>query len=248
MAEDGKIDPTSPFYLGSGDQPGNLITHVILKGDNYLAWARAITLSLKARRKFEFVNGTISKPSDKKNLINWETVNSMLVSWMLRSMEPKVATSIPFHDEAKPLWDYLEKRFCVANGPRLQQLRADIIECKQTKSMSIEDYYNRLMGKFTSDREEEKLHQFLIGVDDDLYAMVRTILLSQHPVTHLRIYRAYQAFQQEERSCGIARGKAVREEANVFAIQTDRWKGKFERQDKSKLFCSHCKKFGHDDV
>lgn len=189
---------------------------------------------------------------------------------MLRSMEPKVAASIPFHDEAKQLWDYLEKRFCMANGPRLQQLRADIIDCKQTKSMSIEDYYNRLMGlydyltrlkplhacecgkctcdvvgKFISDREEEKLHQFLIGVDDDSYAMVRTNLLSQHPPPDLD--RAYQAFLQEERSRGIARGKAAKEEANVFAIQSDRWKGKFKRQDKSKLFCSHCKKSGHDD-
>ena len=51
MTEEHKLDPASPFYLRSGDQPGNLITHVILKGDNYLAWARAITLSLKARQK-----------------------------------------------------------------------------------------------------------------------------------------------------------------------------------------------------
>lgn len=66
----------------------------------------------------------------------------MLVSWILRSMDPKLAASIPYHVEAKPLWDYLEKRFCVANGPRLQQLRADIIDCKQTRGMTIDDYFN----------------------------------------------------------------------------------------------------------
>ena len=209
-----RINPTSPFYLGSGDQSGNLITHVILKGDNYLAWVRAITLSLKARRKFRFVDGTIHKPTDPKKLLDWETVNSMLVSWMLRSVDPKVAASFPYHDEAWSLWLYLESRFCVADGPRLQQLRANITICKQLKSMSMEDYYTQLMGwfddlarlkplhgctcgkctcdvagRFAADREEEKLHQFFIGVDNNLYATVRSNLLSQQTPPDLS--RAY---------------------------------------------------------
>lgn len=141
-----KIDPSSVYYLGSGDQPGNLITHVILKGDNYLAWSRAITLSLKARRKFGFVDGSLTKPTETAKLLDWETVNSMIVSWCLRAIDSKLAASIPFFDDARKLWLYLEKRFCEANGPRLQQLRSAIINCKQSKSMSVEDYYNTLMG------------------------------------------------------------------------------------------------------
>ena len=108
MAEGDKHNTTSPYYLGSGDQPGNLITHVILQGNNYLARARAITLSLKARRKFVFIDGTINKPTEKKKLLDWDTVNFMLVSWMLRSMDPKLAASIPYYEEARPLWVYLE--------------------------------------------------------------------------------------------------------------------------------------------
>lgn len=114
-----KLDPSSPFYLGSGDQPDNFITHVLLKGENYVAWSRAIIMSLKARRKFGFVDGSIAKPTTPTQLLDWVTVNSMLVSWILRSMDSAVAASIPFHDEARPLWLYLERRFCVANGPRL---------------------------------------------------------------------------------------------------------------------------------
>lgn len=70
MSGDEKIDVASPYYLGSGDQLGNLITHVILTGDNYVAWARAITLSLKARRKFLFVDGTIAKPAAARSMLN----------------------------------------------------------------------------------------------------------------------------------------------------------------------------------
>lgn len=204
MGDEEKIAMSSPFYLGAGDQPGNLITHVVLKGDNYLGWSRAITLSLRSRRKFGFVDGTITKPTEKKKILDWETVNSMLVSWILRSMDPKLAASMPYFDEAKRLWDYLEKQFCISNGPRLRQLRSKITDCKQTKGMTVEDYYNTLMalfddltrfkpphgcecglctcnvaGKYAADREEEILHQFLIGIDDDVYAAVRTNLLSQ---------------------------------------------------------------------
>ena len=61
IGDETKIDLSSTYYLGAGDQPGNLIIHVIFKGDNYIAWSRAITLSLKSRRKFGFIDGTIVK-------------------------------------------------------------------------------------------------------------------------------------------------------------------------------------------
>ncbi|XP_056686134.1 uncharacterized protein [Spinacia oleracea] len=199
MDGDGKIDPASPYYLSSGDQPGIVITDVLLRGgNNYMAWARAMQLSLQSRRKFVFVNGTITQPTEKEKQLDWVTVNSMLVSWMLRSMEPKIASSIPYHDNAKKLWDFLAKKYCIANGPRLQQLRSEITTCKQAKGMSMEDYYATLIGlydelvqlkplstcdcgnctcnmagKVVEDRDEEIFHQFLIGVDDELYATVK---------------------------------------------------------------------------
>lgn len=87
----------------------------------------------------------------------------------------------------------------MTDNPQFQQLRGDITACKQLKSMSMKDYYSQLMGlfddparlkplhgctygkcclcdvtgRFVVDRKKEKLHQFFIGVDDDLYATVR---------------------------------------------------------------------------
>ncbi|GAA0161672.1 hypothetical protein LIER_39276 [Lithospermum erythrorhizon] len=70
---EGRIDPSSPYYLGSGDQHGNLITNVILAKDNYSLWRRNIVIALKARRKFGFVDGTINQPTENRKLLNWET-------------------------------------------------------------------------------------------------------------------------------------------------------------------------------
>lgn len=140
--------PSSPFYLGFGDQPGNLITHVTFTGDKYVAWARSITLSLRARRKFGFVEETVIKPTKPMGILDWDTVHSMIVSWMLRHMNSKIGGTIRLHDDARELWVYLEQRFCVANGPRIQQIQAAISDCKQTQTMKIDEYYSKHMGLY----------------------------------------------------------------------------------------------------
>lgn len=93
----------SPFYLGSEDYPGNIITNVVLKGDKFNAWSRAIKLALKPRGKFRFVDGSIMKPTDSRKHLDWETVNSMIVSRLTRTMDPRAAASVPYHKEARTL-------------------------------------------------------------------------------------------------------------------------------------------------
>ena len=146
--EEWNVTITSPFYLGSGDQPGNMITHVIFTGDNYVAWARAMTLSLRVRRKYDFIEGTIIKPIEPMVVLDWDIVHSMIISWILRSMDTKIVGTIPMHENASDLWLYLERRFSVANGPRIHQLKTDISECKQTSSMTVDEYYSKLLGYY----------------------------------------------------------------------------------------------------
>ena len=57
-----KIEPTSPYYLGPQDRPGDFITPIRLNGENYAEWADAIQTALEARRKFVFLDDTITKP------------------------------------------------------------------------------------------------------------------------------------------------------------------------------------------
>lgn len=36
----------------------------------------------------------------------------------------------------------------MANGPRIEQMKSAISECKHTGSMSIDEYYTKLMGYY----------------------------------------------------------------------------------------------------
>ena len=58
-----KHDITNPYFLSTGDRPGDFITPMRLRADNYDDWAGDIQLALEARRKFRFVDGTITSAS-----------------------------------------------------------------------------------------------------------------------------------------------------------------------------------------
>ncbi|XP_019081951.1 uncharacterized protein LOC109124309 [Vitis vinifera] len=229
-----KREMNSPFFLRTGDRPGDFITPTRLRGDNYDDWASDIQLALEARRKFEFLEDTITGPQPPYTQSDWNTVNAMLVSWITNTIDPELKTSIA--------------------------------KCEQPKSMSVTTYYSKLnvlweelfkheslisctccssctaASLHQARREQGKLHDFLMGLNTDLYAQLRTNILSQDPLPSLD--RAYQLVIQDER---VRLAKAVTEDkpAEVlgFVVRTGagRGRGKTERP-----MCSHCKKTGHE--
>ncbi|GJW96541.1 retrovirus-related pol polyprotein from transposon TNT 1-94 [Tanacetum coccineum] len=135
---------SSSYFLSSNDNPRNLITHVQLKGENYEEWSRAIRTALRAKKKLVFIDGTMKKPNDESpDLEDWWIVNSMLVAWMFNTIEPTLCSTITHMENAKDIWDEIKQCFCIGNGPRVQQLKADLADCKQ-RGQSIISYYGRL--------------------------------------------------------------------------------------------------------
>ena len=73
-------NPKDPYFLNSSDQPGNLITPVVFTGQNFSEWSRAVELSLTARRKITFLEGTEIKPvHDPSRLLDWRVVQALLL-------------------------------------------------------------------------------------------------------------------------------------------------------------------------
>ncbi|KAL5542382.1 hypothetical protein UlMin_010092 [Ulmus minor] len=51
-------DSNSPYYLSNGDHPGLALVSQPLIGNNYNSWSRAMTMSLIAKNKLSFVDGS----------------------------------------------------------------------------------------------------------------------------------------------------------------------------------------------
>ncbi|KAK3030496.1 hypothetical protein RJ639_038802 [Escallonia herrerae] len=143
--------------------------------------------------------------------------------------------------EANSVCGDIKERFLVVNGPRIQQLKTELANCKQ-KGLTIVNYYGKVKmiwdeltnfehmptckcGKCTCDlgsvlekkREEEKVHQLLMGLDETIYGTVRSNLLAQDPLSNLN--RVYSTLIQEERVKTIAREK----EERVRELFRTRW-------------------------
>ena len=87
------------------DNPGNIITQVQLKGENYDEWVRVMRTALRAKKKYGFVDGSIKQPGDDSpELEDWWNVNSMLVSRVFNTIEPALRSTISYMENLKDLW------------------------------------------------------------------------------------------------------------------------------------------------
>ncbi|CAA7032084.1 unnamed protein product [Microthlaspi erraticum] len=258
----------SPYDLSAADNPGAVISHPLLKGSNYEEWACGLKTALCSRKKFGFLDGSIERPTDgSPDLEDWLTIQALLVSWIKMTIEPSLRSSISRRDVAKDLWDNLKKRFSVTNGPRIQQLKAELACCKQ-RGLAIEAYFGKLNRIWDSmahyrpirtckcgkcecdlgttqeqDREEEKVHEFLFGLDET-FRTVRSTLVSRSPLQPLE--EVYNIVRQEEDLKTSARTSDETLEVTAHAVQT-RARVNPIRGDThdTSLMCKHCHRSGH---
>ena len=91
--------------------------------------------------------------------------------------------------------------------------------------------------------EEERVHQFLMGLDEEGYGTVRSNILSTEPLPNLN--RAYAMVVQQERMRTVTRTKEERGNPMGFAMKTGGQNSRGEAKDRN-VVCTNCKREGHD--
>ena len=100
----------SPYDITSNDNLGILLTQVQLKGENYDEQARSLRTTLKARMKYEFVDGTIKcLNKGSLDLEDWWNNNSFLVSWIMNTIELMLPSAISHMEVAQNLQEDLKE-------------------------------------------------------------------------------------------------------------------------------------------
>ncbi|KAG7552831.1 Zinc finger CCHC-type [Arabidopsis thaliana x Arabidopsis arenosa] len=250
----------SPYDLTSGDNPGTLISKPLLRGSNYDEWSTNLRLALKARKKFGFADGSIPQPVETDpDFEDWIANNALVVSWMKLTIDESLSTSMSHIDDSHELWTHVQKRFGVKNGQRVQRLKTELAACRQ-KGLAIETYYGKLsqlwrslsdyqqaktMEEVRKEREEDKLHQFLMGLDESVYGAVKSALLSRVPLPTLE--EAYNTLTQDEESKSLSRMNDTRNDGVSFIVQTtSRIRNNSENREAiDNRVCSHCGRVGH---
>ncbi|WJX75246.1 hydroxyjasmonate sulfotransferase [Trifolium repens] len=212
---------SSPYYLHPGENPGTVLVSPPLDGSNYQSWSKAIKRALLAKNKIKFVNGKLPMPSkDDVNFDSWERCNSMVVSWINRTLSPQIASSVVYIDHAKTLWDDLKERFTKGNYFRFSDLLQEVHSIKQGEK-SISDYYTTLkslwddledlrpiedcsctvkcscgcISKVKKSRDSEYVIYFLKGLNDS-FATAKSQILLMEPLP--QIGKVYSLVLQQE--------------------------------------------------
>lgn len=114
----------------------------------------------------------------------------------------------------------LQKGYAVANAPKIHQLKTDLVACIQDR-LEVVEFYSKLMGmwselenyakmphytcgkcecgvdnKIVKMIEEEKMHQFLMGLDEESFSTIRNQVLALNLLPSLDII--LNMAQQEE--------------------------------------------------
>ena len=263
----GKLDAANPYFLHHSDHPGMVLVSKPLNGDNYSTWCRAMTISLNAKSKLGFIDGTTTMPSatDKPDEhASWKKCNDMILSWILNSLSQDLADSVIFSTTAQEVWEDLRDRFSQSNAPRILQIERDIA-CLTQDQMTVAAYYTRLkklwdeLGSYNdtvcscgADHKRRRLMQFLMGLNES-YNAIRGQILLMNPLPD--VAKAYSSIVQEEkqRSLGATRettenSAMVVRRAEPMALAVRHGQGSSSRSNPSNrkpLHCSYCDRDHH---
>ena len=177
-------------------------------------------IALSVKNKLGFFDGSIPKPdsSDLPLLNSWIRNNNVVISWILNSVSKDISASIIFSDSATDIWLDLKDRFQQSNGPRIFQLKCDLVNLSQDHN-SVSVYFTKLKalweelsnfrpacsyGKCTcggvkalhAHYQMEYIMSFLMGLNDS-YSQVRGQLLLMDPLPPLN--KVFSLVSQEER-------------------------------------------------
>ncbi|XP_074290483.1 uncharacterized protein LOC141617199 [Silene latifolia] len=178
------IPLSSPLFLYPSDSPSLKLTHAIFNGDNYDIWA--------------------------------DSCNAKIKDWLQNVIDEKLHPTIAFISTVVEIWKELKERYAAGNAPRVHQLKSDLTECRQEKR-SVVDYYTHLKSiwdelttysrvpvctcgaaaEFLKEKEAEKVHQFIMGINTALYDNLHSNLLMDDDLTYLN--RVYALVLREER-------------------------------------------------
>jgi len=168
--------------------------------------------SLTAKKKIGFVNGKISKPDlDSPLYEDWESGNTMMLSWMINSMHVDVSNSIMYCETAREMWIELQNLFSQRNGSKIYNLQREISHISQNQMLVTEYYtkFKRLWDQLlnyeplpecscgtikllSASHNKAYVMRFLMGLNENFKTLRSQILMHDHYVSSLskRILRA----------------------------------------------------------
>ncbi|KAL5856725.1 hypothetical protein ACOSQ3_004183 [Xanthoceras sorbifolium] len=88
------------------------ITAHKLDGKNYLQWSQSVKIVVCGLGKLGYITGDLPAPPSTDPTYNkWLTENSIVLAWLINSMEPKISRRYLFFKTAKEVWNAARRMY-----------------------------------------------------------------------------------------------------------------------------------------
>ena len=257
---------TSTTMSGGSDEgnPNLRLCSVLLNEYNYLSWSRAVTLALGGKSKLGFVNGVISMPEiNSATYDTWLSKDHLVMSWLLNSMEPKIAEIFNYSESSMHLWkDVKEMYGNQNNSARVFQLKRDIANLQQEEKSfvqylgSLTSMWNELdlyrphtidAAILSKRAEEDKIFQLLANLSAE-YEDLRSHILMNSDLPSFKQVCATVQREELRRKVMKLEVSTNLSDSRAYATSHKSQEERVYRGRRPELKCSHCSSIGRSGI
>ena len=236
-----------------------LITRHRLTGQNFLEWAQSVKLAIDGKGRLGYLTGEVKQPKvGDEGYTIWRSENSLVMAWLLNSMEASIAKPHMFLKTAKEVWDSVRETYSDReNASQVFELKTKLWQSRKV-GRDVTTYYNEMVAlwqeldQYNEDtwesaadcakqkkrEENDRVYVFLAGVNRDLDE-VKGRILGRRPLPSIREVFSEVRIEENRRKIMRGSGEAADRTTETSALFTR------ENEEKKKPWCDHCKKYWH---
>ncbi|KAH1130728.1 hypothetical protein J1N35_002106 [Gossypium stocksii] len=160
-----------PLYLHPSDTPGTLLVfYQLLRIENYNVWSQTMKITLLAKNKLGFVDGTCFKDSLLEDMgYQWERCNAIVLSWILNTVSKELSAGIAFTSSTVVVWNDLGEWFHKVDGLRIYFLHREIAShlqvCSQILLMNPLPSVNHAYSMLMQEESQRQHSSSVVGID-----------------------------------------------------------------------------------
>ncbi|XP_068331522.1 uncharacterized protein [Pyrus communis] len=241
--------------------PNQRLSSVLLNEFNYLPWERAVSLALGGRSKLGYVIGAIPMPETTSPEYDaWLCKDQLVMSWLLNSMDRKIAEIFSYAESSMTLWKNLKEMYGNQNNAaRVFQLKKDIVGLQQEGKPFVQHLgklttmWNELnvyrphtidAAVLTKTAEEDKIFQLLASLSPEFEDLRSHILMNPDLPSFSSVCATIQR-EEVRRKVMTLDMKANIPEARAYFSNQKLGEERGYKGKKTGLKCSHCDAGGH---
>ncbi|XP_058732774.1 uncharacterized protein LOC131604347 [Vicia villosa] len=172
-------DPLDPYYVHPSDNSSTVYVAPPLSGDNYHAWSMKMRRALAMKNKFQFVDGTIEIPD---RFMRGDKIRVAQLYQEITNLKQGSKKISDYFTELRSLWEELDQYRPVPS-----------CTCCVTCAFLA-------MRNSRSFRAEDRIIQFLIGLNEEFHGVVSQVLLMDPLPPINKVFS--MVLQQERKICG----------------------------------------------